>query len=274
MLIEYDKVRERQKKRVKKRIKLFDKEYNNKDYIIEFLTITFKSNEDFYVFKTRKQNSFLSNLKKNYGFRKLFLGCGATKRGVAHYHYLLVRKKGSKRIGFVDMKKAYKFIVGYTNIKTVKTKIYYYLLKYLEKDIENNNRIYIEKSKGSIKKIVRIRYRRYGFGGKIRKSREYKEIMLSYIEKKLREYGIEIRDREIIKGDVKIKYGFEIERHNYIEAIEIKTGYIIRYERKYKNLLEYDWEEIYRYDMNIMDFEDYKMFVKIILFELGIEEEN
>lgn len=279
MLIEFDQVKEKQYIKLQKRLKILDDIYfDNKNFVIEFLTITYKDNNEFEIFRKNKLHSFLMNLKKNYGLESYFWVVEPQKRGVLHYHFLLIRDKKSKKIGFIDKHRIYKKYVGYTNIKTVKTRIYYYLLKYLQKDLikSSNSNIYKEVKKGPIRKQVKIRYRRYGFGGKIKKNKKYKEIMLKYIEKELKKYEIEIdrKNKEIIYNNVKIRYGFVIERIRYFNSVEIKEGYYIRYEKVYKNLFEYEWRELYKIDFSIFDFEDYKIFIKLILLELGLEELN
>ncbi|MGC8881175.1 MAG: rolling circle replication-associated protein, partial [Minisyncoccia bacterium] len=105
MIITLEEIRERQLRNIKKRIKLLEKEVKTKKYFVDFLTITFKDIQQFLLFKERKFKTFFRNLRKNYFVEHYFWVIEFQKRGVPHYH-ILVLKEYDKKIGFVDLKKA------------------------------------------------------------------------------------------------------------------------------------------------------------------------
>ncbi len=242
LIIDKRRIEKKQEIRLKKRLKLMDK---IKSKTIDFLTITFKNNLEYVIFRCKKFHSLLTNLKKNYGVENYFWVLEFQKRGVVHYHLLLIRNN-DKRIGFIDKKKKYKFYVGFTNIKKVYSSVYGYLIKYMKKEKDRKEIIIEEKSKIPFLKVrKKIRYRRFGFGGKIRKMQEYKEIMENYIDKIIKKYEIEkIKNRELEKNNRKVKYKFEVE-YDREEGLIIKGVLIEVYEKRYKNLITLEWEKIY-----------------------------
>ncbi|MGC8881174.1 MAG: hypothetical protein ACP5OX_02905, partial [Minisyncoccia bacterium] len=198
-------------------------------------------------------------------------------RGVPHYH-ILVLKEYDKKIGFVDLKKAYKNYVGYTNIKRVYTKrILSYLTKYLQKGFGLERKPIIEKEKHKILQNryiqKKIKYRQYGFGGLITKKEEYKKIMKKYINMKFEEKGIEIKKENgwnyIEYSNKKIEWRFLT---NFsVEGLEIKEVVINVYEKKYKNLITIEYEFSHEYDIDIESIDDIIFVYRIIVMELDLD---
>ncbi len=165
--------------------------------------------------------------------------------------------------------------MGFTNIKKVYSSVYGYLIKYMKKEKDRKEIIIEEKSKIPFLKVRK----KYDIEGlvleeKIRKMQEYKEIMENYIDKIIKKYEIEkIKNRELEKNNRKVKYKFEVE-YDREEGLIIKGVLIEVYEKRYKNLITLEWEKIYEYYLEIYEGRDIEIFNRIILFELGIEEEN
>jgi hypothetical protein len=276
MIITLEQIRERQLKSIRKRIKLLEKDVKNKNkkYYIDFITVTFKDVEQYLNFKEKKFRSLLKNLLKNYFVESYFWCLEFQKRGVPHYH-LLVLKTTNKKIGFIDLKKKYKQYVGFTNIKQVYTKnILAYLTKYLLKSFDKRKKIY-KKVKDVDNKHVykKIRYKQYGFGGLIVKKQEYKKIMKKYIKQKFEEKGIEIKKEYgwsyIERSGKKIMWRF---LSNFtFEGLEIKQCVINVYEKKYKELFYLEYEFSHKYDIDIESIDDIIFVYRIIVMELDLD---
>ena len=268
-----DELKENQIKKLKKRLKILDKYVKESKLHKDFLTITFINNEQYLKFRERKFSSLLNNLKKNYGVDSFFWVVEFQKRGVIHFHILLLRKD-TKKIGFIDRKKKYKDLVGHTTIKSVYTSVIKYLTKYIQKDIvRNRKKLYIYTQHPILHKEIKkeIRYRQYSIGGNIRKMREYKELMKKEFQKRVEKIGLEIRKeygwKYIQHKDTKVSWRFQT--HFDIEGLEIKKCIIQRYERKWRGILETYWEFEYEYEILIEKPEDFETVYKIILLELG-----
>lgn len=274
IVIDKDKIEKKQKDKLYKRLKLLDK-IKEENYFVDFLTITFKDNVQYYeAQKDKTLTKIIKNLKKNYGVEAYFWVLEFQKRGVVHYHMLLIRND-NKKIGFLDKKKKYKHKIGFTNIKSVRGKIYGYMLKYINKEMkEERKTLYIEVPHRILKRNVRkkVRYRQYGFGGKIKELNEYKEIMKNYFSKQLERYGVKIKNKKIEYNNVRIEYKYA-SRYDREVGVIIDGVRIKKYRKRYKNLFSY--EEEFEYEMYI-DFSvyDYDMFIKFLLLELGINEEK
>ncbi|MGB9638712.1 MAG: rolling circle replication-associated protein [bacterium] len=270
MLMTVEEIKENNIRKLFKKLRLLEKYVKEKGLKKEFLTITFRNNEQYLIFRDRKLDNMLRNFKKNYGLDSYFWVVEFQKRGVIHYHFLLLLKE-DRKIGFVDKKEAYKEYVGYTNIRSVYTSITKYLTKYITKSIKERKPLVIRDK--VLKNYRKVRYRQYSIGGKIRKVKEYKEICKRYIDKKIDKLGLKRQRKdglnEIEYMNKKIRYRYNV---NFsIEGLNIYNCKIEVYKKYYKNLYEYEYKYEYVYDIEIETKEQIKMVYKIIELELGIE---
>lgn len=271
MIIEKEKIEKKQRKRLFKRLEIFENSINENEEVV-FLTITFEDNFQFFEFKENKVlSNILKNLKKNYGVKSYFWVVEFQRRGVIHYHIMVVKEKG-KKIGFLDRRKKYKGKIGMTNIKEVKDKrVLRYMLKYLKKETERKKLIIKQKHKILRNKYVKreIRYRRFGFGGSIKKMEEYKEIMESYLLKKIKKKNIKYdkKNRELIGENKKVVYRFSVEWDNEL-GLEIKEASFEVYRKKYYDVLTYDWVLEFGGGIYIENENDIKDFYDLVIMIL------
>lgn len=276
MIITIGELQEKQINSLKKRLRLIDKYAKEHKLFKDFLSITFRNNEQYLKFRQKKFSSLLNNLKKNYSVDTFFWVVEFQKRGVIHFHILLL-KKTDKKIGFIDKKRAYRDLVGHTTIKSVYTSILSYLTKYLQKDaIKNRKNLYIYTQHPILKneKVKKkIRYRQYSIGGNIRKMKEYKELMKKEFQKRIEKLGLEMKKEYgwnfIEHKDTKVFWRFHTTFDT--DGLNIKSCTIQRYERKWKGILDTYWQFEYEYEIWIENQEDFEIVWSILLLELGFE---
>ncbi len=177
MLISIDDIRKRERKRIIRKVAYLRKKFRSRKCY--FLTITFKTFDDYIKFDKEERKRLLENMKKNYGVYAAFSVVEAQKRGVPHVHYLIWM---DKKI-FVDntFSGLYKSL-GMTNIIRVKNRfIIYYLLKYMLKEEEREKIQYKHKQ------------RLYNFYYKNkRKDKEWVLLGLSGVNKIIRKYDLKV----------------------------------------------------------------------------------
>jgi hypothetical protein len=127
--ISLEELRRGQKKKILKKIMYLKRKLRNKRCY--FITITFRTFDDYIEYDLKERKKLMDNLRKNYGLEAAFSVVEPQRRGVPHVHllawipYIHIDKKFGK---------IYKTL-GLTNIKRVKNKyIIYYLLKYMLKE--------------------------------------------------------------------------------------------------------------------------------------------
>ena len=175
MLISVEELKEKQRKRIIKKVNYLRKKFKHKKCY--FVTITFRTFQDYMEFDRIERKKLMDNMKKNYEVYAAFSVVEAQQRGVPHVHMLVWMPK---RI-FIDnqFKKVYRSL-GMTNIIRVKNKyIVYYLLKYMLKNEE----------KEKIKYKYKQRFINFYYKNK-RKDKEWILKGLSGINKILRKYEI------------------------------------------------------------------------------------
>jgi len=232
MLISIDDIRKRERKRIIRKVAYLRKKFKSRKCY--FLTITFKTFDDYIRFDKEERKRLLENMKKNYGVYAAFSVVEAQKRGVPHVHYLIWM---DKKI-FVDntFSGLYKSL-GMSNIIRVKNRyIIYYLLKYMLKEEEREKIQYKHKQ------------RLYNFYYKNkRKDKEWVLLGLSGINKIIRKYELKI---------------YKIKEHKYLF---LKNG-IVKYRVDVKFLQEglyiRDWRVwVDNEEYSKLDFRDYMEFL-------------
>jgi len=233
MLISIDDIRKRERKRIIRKVAYLRKKFKSRKCY--FLTITFKTFEDFIRFDKEERKKLLENMKKNYGVYGAFSVVEAQKRGVPHVHYLIWM---DKKI-YIDntFSSLYKSL-GMTNIIRVKNRfIIYYLLKYMLKEEEREKIQYKHKQ------------RLYNFYYKNkRKDKEWVLLGLSGVKKIIRKYDLKmykIRDKKyLFLPNTIISYKIDVKF--------IREGLFIR-----------DWKVVINNDEEYskLDFRDYLEFL-------------
>ncbi len=186
MLISIDDIREKQRKRIIRKVNYLRKKFRSKKCY--FVTITFRSFQDYIEFDKKERKKLFDNLKKNYGVYGAFSVVEPQKRGVPHVHMLVWM---DKKI-FLDntFSSLYKSL-GMTNIVKVRSKyIIYYLLKYMLK----------EEKKEIIKFKHKQRFMNFYYKNK-RKDKEWVLLGLSGVNKIIRKYELKvykIRDKKYL----------------------------------------------------------------------------
>jgi hypothetical protein len=233
MLISIDDIREKQKKRIIRKVNYLKKKFKNKKCY--FVTITFRSFQDYIEFDKKERKKLFDNLKKNYGVYGGFSVVEVQKRGVPHVHYLMWM---DKKI-YIDntFSSLYKSL-GMTNIIRVKNRfIIYYLLKYMLKEEEREKIQYKHKQ------------RLYNFYYKNkRKDKEWVLLSLSGVKKIIRKYDLKmykIKDKKyLFLPNTIISYRIDVKF--------IREGLFIR-----------DWKVVINNDEEYskLDFRDYIEFL-------------
>jgi hypothetical protein len=225
MLISIEELRKRERKRIIRKVEYLRKKFKSRKCY--FLTITFKTFEDYIRFDKEERKKLLENMKKNYGVYAGFSVVEAQKRGVPHVHMLVWM---DKKI-FVDntFSGLYKSL-GMSNIVRVKNRyIIYYLLKYMLKEEEREKIQFKEKQ----------RLYSFYYKGK-RKDKEWVLLGLSGVNKIIRKYEIKKQ---------------KIEGYNYVKI----GGSVV----KYKIFSKFSQEGLYIYNVHVVDFkEDYEVWLE------------
>jgi hypothetical protein len=233
MLISIDEIREKQRKKIIKKVYYLKKKFKNKKCY--FVTLTFKTFEDYIRYDKEERKKLFDNLKKNYGMVAGFSVVEAQKRGVPHVHLLVWMPKKI----FIDatFSSLYKSL-GMSNIIRVKNRyIIYYLLKYMLKEEEREKIQYKHKQ------------RLYNFYYKNkRKDKEWVLLGLSGVKKIIRKYDLKeykIRDKKyLFLPNTIISYKIDVKF--------IREGLFIR-----------DWKVVINNDEEYskLDFRDYLEFL-------------
>jgi hypothetical protein len=233
MLISIDEIRKRERKRIIRKVAYLRKKFKSRKCY--FLTITFKTFDDYIKFDKEERKKLIENMKKNYGVYGAFSVVEVQKRGVPHVHMLVWM---DKKI-FVDntFSGLYKSI-GMTNIVRVKNRyIIYYLLKYMLKEEEREKIQYKHKQ------------RLYNFYYKNkRKDKEWVLLGLSGVKKIIRKYELKvykIKDKKyLFLPNTIISYKIDVKF--------IREGLYIR-----------DWKVVINNDEEYskLDFRDYIEFL-------------
>jgi|GEM_PF-4994826 len=233
MLISIEELKEKQRKKIIRKVIYLKKKFKHeKKY---FITITFRTFEDYIKFDREDRKRLMNNLIKNYGLRAAFSVVEPQKRRVLHIHLLVWMPKKI----FIDnqFKKIYRSL-GMTNIVKVRNKyIIYYLLKYMLK--ENQKEVIKYKNK----------QRFYSFYYKHKtKNKEWVLLGLSGVNKILRKYELKaykVKDNKYIflKNTI-IRYRIDVKF--------IREGLYIR-----------DWKVIINdnEEYSKLDFRDYLEFL-------------
>jgi hypothetical protein len=186
MLISIEELKEKQRKRIIRKVIYLKKKFKHvKKY---FITITFRNFEDYIKFDREDRKKLMNNLIKNYGLVAGFSVVEAQKRGVPHVHMLVWMPKKI----FIDsnFSQIYKTL-GMTNIIKVKNRyVIYYLIKYMLKEEEREKIQYKHKQ----------RFYSFYVKGK-RKNKEWVLLGLSGINKILRKYELKtykIKDKKYL----------------------------------------------------------------------------
>ena len=177
MLISVEELREKQRKRIIKKVNYLKKKFKHKKCY--FVTLTFRNFEDYIRYDKEERKKLIDNLRKNYNLYAGFSVVEAQKRGVPHVHLLVWM---DKKI-FVDntFSGLYKSL-GMSNIIRVKNRyIIYYLLKYMLKEEEREKIQFKEKQ----------RFYSFYYKGK-RKDKEWILLGLSGINKIIRKYELKV----------------------------------------------------------------------------------
>ena len=239
MLISIEELKEKQRKRIIRKVLYLRKKFKHvKKY---FITITFKTFEDYIKFDREDRKKLMNNLIKNYGMVAGFSVVEAQKRGVPHVHMIAWLPK---RI-HIDEKFRKIYSVGMTNIKKIRNKqVINYLMKYCLK----------EEEKESIKYKYKQRFYGFYYKGK-RKDKEWSILGLSGINKIIRKYELKvykIRDKKyLLLPNTIISYK--------IDAKFIREGLYIR-----------DWKvTVNNEEYSKLDFRDYIEFLN--WFEIAVK---
>jgi hypothetical protein len=200
-----------------------------------FVTLTFKTFEDYIEFDRVERKRLMENLKFNYGLKASFSVVEPQKRGVPHVHMLVWMPKKI----YIDnqLGKRYKSL-GMTNIVRVKNRyIIYYLLKYMLKDEERD--------------IIKYKYKQRFYSFYYRNKRKDKEwvlLSLSGVKKIIRKYDLKmykIKDKKyLLLPNTIISYKIDVKF--------IREGLYIR-----------DWKVVINNDEEYskLDFRDYLEFL-------------
>jgi hypothetical protein len=186
MLISIDDIREKQRKRIIRKVYYLKKKFKNKKCY--FVTLTFKRFEDYIKYDKEERKKLIDNLRKNYNVYAAFSVVEAQKRGVPHVHLLVWM---DKKI-YIDntFSSLYKSL-GMTNIIRVKNRyVIYYLLKYMLKEEEREKIQYKKKQ----------RFYNFYLKGK-RKNKEWVLLSLSGVNKIIRKYELKmykIKDKKYL----------------------------------------------------------------------------
>jgi hypothetical protein len=233
MLISIDDIREKQRKRIIRKVYYLKKKFKSKKCY--FVTITFKTFEDYIEFDKKERKRLFDNLKKNYGVYGAFSVVEPQKRGVPHVHMLVWM---DKKIFLDDTFSSLYKTLGMTNIVKVRSKyIIYYLLKYMLK----------EEEKEIIKFKHKQRFMSFYYKNK-RKDKEWVLLGLSGVKKIIRKYDLKvykIKDKKyLFLPNTIISYGIDVKF--------IREGLFIR-----------DWRvKINDEEYSKLDFRDYMEFLK------------
>jgi hypothetical protein len=240
MLISIEELRERERKKIIRKVAYLKKKFKSRKCY--FLTITFKTFEDYIKFDREERKRLLENLKKNYGVYGAFSVVEAQRRGVPHVHYLIWM---DKKI-FVDntFSGLYKSL-GMSNIVRVKNRyVIYYLLKYMLKEEEREKIRYKNKQ----------RFYSFYLKGK-RKNKEWVLLGLSGINKILRKYEIK---------------AYKVKEYKYLFIKDTIIKYRIDVKFLQEGLYIRDWKvAVNEEEYSKLDFRDYREFLS--WFECLIE---
>jgi hypothetical protein len=232
MLISIEEIKERERKRVIKKVVYLRKKFRKVKCF--FITITFKTFQDYIEFDRVERKRLMENLKLNYGLYAAFSVVEAQKRGVPHVHMLVWMPK--RLLIDNKFKHLYKSL-GMTNIIRVRNKyIIYYLLKYMLKEEEREKIQYKHKQ------------RLYNFYYKNkRKDKEWVLLGLSGVNKIIRKYNLK-------------KY--KINNKNYLFLKNTIISYRIESKFIREGLYIRDWKvEVENEQYSKLDFRDYKEFL-------------
>jgi hypothetical protein len=246
MIISIEELKEKQRKKIIGKVLYLRKKFRSvKKY---FITITFRTFEDYIKFDREDRKKLMNNLRKNYNLYGAFSVVEAQRRGVPHVHLLVWMPKKL----YLDKKFSHLYSIGMTNIKRIRNKqVINYLLKYCLKDNERD--------------IIKYKYKQhfYSFYYKNkRKNKEWVLMSLTGINRILRKYEIKKR---------------RIKDYNYINV----GGHVIKYKiftsfkqdgLHIKDVYLYDFWEDKEYWL--LDFRDYKEFLEwfecLILVKLNL----
>jgi hypothetical protein len=232
MLISIEELKEKQRKRIIRKVLYLKKKFKNvKKY---FITITFRNFEDYIKFDKQNRKRLMDNLKKNYGLVAAFSVVEPQKRGVPHVHMIVWMPKGIH----LDEKFSHMYSIGMTHIVKIKNKhVVNYLLKYCLKEEERD--------------IIKYKYKQrfYSFYYKNkRKDKEWVLLSLSGIKKIIRKYDLKeykIKDKKyLILPNTIISYRVDVKF--------IREGLFIK-----------DWKVVVNNDEEYskLDFRDYIEFL-------------
>jgi hypothetical protein len=231
MLISVEDLKEKQRKKIIGKVIYLRKKFRSvKKY---FITITFRTFEDYIKFDREDRKKLMNNLIKNYGMVAGFSVVEPQKRGVPHIHMLVWMPK---RL-FLDKKFSHLYNIGMTNIIRVKNKqVIYYLLKYCLKEQERD----------IIKYKYKQRFVTFYYKNK-RKDKEWVLMGLSGINRILRKYEIrsyKIKDKKyLLIPNTIISYKIDVKF--------IREGLFIR-----------DWKvTVNNEEYSKLDFRDYIEFL-------------
>jgi hypothetical protein len=233
MLISIDDIREKQRKRIIRKVNYLRKKFRSKKCY--FVTITFRSFQDYIEFDKKERKKLLDNLKKNYGVYGGFSVVEVQKRGVPHVHMLVWM---DKKI-FIDntFSSLYKSL-GMTNIIRVKNRyIIYYLLKYMLKEEEREKIQYKHKQR-----LYNFYYRNK------RKDKEWVLLGLSGVNKIIRKYELK-------------PYKVKEYKYLFLKNTIIKYRVDVKFIRE--GLFIRDWKVVINNDEEYskLDFRDYIEFL-------------
>jgi hypothetical protein len=232
MLISIDDIREKQRKRIIKKVYYLRKKFRSKKCY--FVTITFRSFQDYIEFDKKERKRLFDNLKKNYGVYAGFSVVEVQKRGVPHVHYLIWM---DKKI-FIDntFSSLYKSL-GMTNIIRVKNRyIIYYLLKYMLKEEEREKIQYKHKQR-----LYNFYYRNK------RKDKEWVLLGLSGVNKIIRKYELK---------------PYKVKEYKYLFLKNTMIRYRVDVKFIREGLYIRDWKvEVDGLEYSKLDFRDYIEFL-------------
>jgi hypothetical protein len=233
MLISIEEIRKRERKRVIRKVAYLRKKFRKKKCF--FITITFKTFEDYIEFDRVERKRLMENLKMNYGLEAAFSVVEPQKRGVPHVHMLVwMPKKIYIDSTFSSLYKS----LGMTNIIRVKNKyIIYYLLKYMLKEQERE----------AIKYKNKQRFYSFYYKNK-RKNKEWVLLGLSGINKILRKYELK---------------AYKVKDNKYIFLKNTIISYRVDVKFIREGLFIRDWKVVINNDEEYskLDFRDYIEFL-------------
>ncbi len=246
MIISIEELKENQRKRIIGKVLYLRKKFRSvKKY---FITITFRTFEDYIKFDREDRKRLMNNLIKNYGLVAGFSVVEPQKRGVPHVHMLVWMPKKL----FLDKKFGKLYNIGMTNIKKIRNKqVIYYLLKYCLKDEE----------KETIKYKYKQRFYTFYYKNK-RKDKEWILMGLSGVNKILREFEIK---KNKIGGYTYINVNGAVIKYKIYTTFKQNGLHI-------KDVYLYDFKENKEYWL--LDFRDYMEFLEwfecLILVKLNL----